>query len=81
MMDLYIMRADGSGVRQLTRTPGYDGGPFFSPDGRRLTFRRFNPDGRTADIYTIGIDGQNEKRITDFKALSWAPFYHPTGDI
>jgi Tol biopolymer transport system component len=80
MMDIYIMKADGSQVRQLTTTPGYDGGPFFSPDGQRLTFRRFNTDGRTADIYTIGVDGKDEKRLTDFKALSWAPYYHPSGD-
>lgn len=80
MMDLYIMKADGSNVRRLTTAPGYDGGPFFSPDGKRITFRRFNPDGRTADIYTIGVDGQDEKRLTDFKSLSWAPFYHPSGD-
>lgn len=30
-MDLYIMDADGSNVEQLTFSPGYDGGPFFSP--------------------------------------------------
>ncbi|MFA6545127.1 MAG: hypothetical protein WCS99_11985, partial [Limisphaerales bacterium] len=33
--DIYLMNADGSNVRRLTSTPGYDGGPFFSPDGRR----------------------------------------------
>ncbi len=80
MMDLYIMKADGTQVRQLTQAPGYDGGPFFSPDGSRITFRRFNTDGRTADIYTIGVDGKDEKRLTDFKSISWAPFYHPSGD-
>ncbi|MGE4130281.1 MAG: hypothetical protein AB7F86_01515, partial [Bdellovibrionales bacterium] len=80
MMDLYIMKADGSNVRRLTKTPGYDGGPFFSPDGKRLTFRRFSPDGHTAEVYTIGVDGTDEKRITNMKAMSWAPFYHPTGD-
>ena len=35
MMDLYLMNADGSGVRRLTDAPGYDGGPFFSFDGKR----------------------------------------------
>jgi len=78
-MDLYIMKADGSEVRQLTHTLGYDGGPFFSPDGRRLTFRRFTADGKSADIYTIGVDGQDERRLTDFDSMSWAPFYHPSG--
>jgi hypothetical protein len=32
--EIYIMKADGSGqTSPLTDTPGYDGGPFFSPDG------------------------------------------------
>ncbi len=32
------MRADGTGVRAppLEISTGYDGGPFFSPDGRRI---------------------------------------------
>ena len=29
-MEIYAMRADGSGVRRLTHRPGPDGGPFFS---------------------------------------------------
>ena len=78
--DLYIMNADGSNKRQLTSAPGYDGGPFFSPDGDRVIFRRFSEDGHSADVYTINIDGTDEKRLTDFGCLSWAPFYHPSGD-
>src|SRR5881296_673832 len=33
--EIYIMRADGSGQRRLTNTPGYDGGPVFTHDGAR----------------------------------------------
>jgi Tol biopolymer transport system component len=44
MMDIYIMKADGSDVRQLTTAKGYDGGPFFSADGKKITWRRFTPD-------------------------------------
>jgi Tol biopolymer transport system component len=36
MNDIYIMDADGKNARQLTSVPGYDGGPFFSPDGKRI---------------------------------------------
>ncbi|MCF8368646.1 MAG: M28 family peptidase [Bacteroidales bacterium] len=78
--DLFIMNADGSDKRQLTNAPGYDGGPFFSPDGERIIFRRFSEDGHAADVYTINIDGTEEKRLTDFGCLSWAPYYHPSGD-
>ncbi len=80
MMDLFIMRADGTDVRQITNALGYDGGPFFSPDGKRLTFRRFTPDGLQAEVHTINVDGTDDRQLTNIKAMSWAPFYHPSGD-
>jgi Tol biopolymer transport system component len=39
------MRLDGSGLVRLTNTPGYDGGAFFSADGRRIVFRASRPAG------------------------------------
>ncbi len=78
-MEIYIMNADGSGVKRLTKSPGYDGGPFFSADGKKLTWRRFTPDGSRAEIYTMNIDGTDQKKITELAALSWAPFFHPSG--
>jgi Tol biopolymer transport system component len=32
-MDIYVMRADGTGVRRLTRAAGRDDTPAWSPDG------------------------------------------------
>jgi Tol biopolymer transport system component len=77
--ELYIMNADGSGVKRLTHTPGYDGGPFFSPDGKRIVWRRFDESGMMADIYTMKVDGSDVRRVTDFQSMSWAPYYHPSG--
>lgn len=77
--DIYLMNADGSNVRRLTSTPGYDGGPFFSPDGQRIIWRRFNEKGDTADVYTMKLDGSDVRRLTDFGAMSWAPYFHPSG--
>ena len=37
------MNVDGSNVRRLTYTVGYDGGPFFSPDGKHIVYRAFHP--------------------------------------
>jgi Tol biopolymer transport system component len=45
-LDLYKMRLDGSGLTRLTRTPGYDGGAFFSADGRRIVYRASRPGTR-----------------------------------
>jgi Tol biopolymer transport system component len=44
-LELYKMRVDGSGLVRLTSTPGYDGGAFFSADGKRIVFRASRPEG------------------------------------
>ena len=71
--------ADGSGVRRLTTVPGYDGGPFFSPDGKRIIWRRFDERGLIADVWTMNLDGTDQRQITNFGAMSWAPYIHPSG--
>jgi Tol biopolymer transport system component len=78
--DVYLMKADGSNVRRLTTEAGYDGGPFFSPDGERILWRHFEENGATADIWTMKLDGSEKRRLTDFKSMSWAPYFHPSGD-
>lgn len=80
MMDIFIMNADGSNVRQLTDVKGYDGGPFFSADGKKITWRRFSPTGASAEVYTMNIDGTDQKQITKLGSMSWAPYFHPSGD-
>ncbi len=77
--EIYLMDADGSNVRRLTDWPGYDGGPFFSPDGQRILWRHFNEEGTIADVYTMKLDGSDRRRLTDFGAMSWAPYFHPSG--
>ncbi len=83
-IDLYLLdlHADGDSprIRRLTTTAGYDGGPFFSPDGERLVWRRFSEDGTTAEIHSMALDGTSERTLTDLGVMSWAPFYHPSGD-
>jgi Tol biopolymer transport system component len=77
--EIYIMRADGSGQKRLTNTPGYDGGPFFTHDGARIVWRRFNESGLLADVYTMRPDGTDVKQLTDFGSMSWSPYEHPSG--
>ena len=77
--EIYLMNADRSNQIRLTDAPGYDGGPFFTPDGQHIVWRHFTPDGSKADIYTMRIDGSNVRRLTDFDSMSWAPYFHPTG--
>jgi Tol biopolymer transport system component len=78
--EIFIMNADGSGQKRLTEWPGYDGGPFFTPDGKRIVFRHFDESGMLADVYTMNLDGSDRRRLTDFSAMSWAPYCHPSSE-
>jgi len=85
------MRADGGeggskdpqlrtpAAKRLTNVTGYDGGPFFSPDGKRIIWRRFDEAGLIADVWTMNLDGTDQRQITNFGAMSWAPYIHPSG--
>lgn len=42
-LDIYSMDADGGNVTRLTDTPGYEGGPFYSHDGKLICYRANHP--------------------------------------
>jgi Tol biopolymer transport system component len=51
-LDLYKVRLDGSSLTRLTSEPGYDGGAFFSADGKRIVYRASRPaPGKEMDDY------------------------------
>ncbi len=79
-MEIYLADADGSNVERLTFVDGYDGGPFFSADGRQICWRRFDRKGVVAEIYTMDIEEREERQVTRLGAMSWAPFFHPSGE-
>jgi len=54
-LDIYVMDGDGKNVRRLTHELGYDGGAFFSADGKKVCYRAAHP-------------GTPEE-IADYKAL------------
>ncbi len=79
-LDLYRVRADGTDLERLTVVPGYDGGPFFSFDGKHIVWRRFDEEGLTAEVWLANADGSEARAVTSFGAMSWAPYVHPSGD-
>ena len=42
-LELFTMDIDGKNIKQVTFQLGYDGGAFFSPDGKKLIFRSSRP--------------------------------------
>jgi Tol biopolymer transport system component len=77
--EIWIMKADGTGQKQLTDVWGYDGGPFFTHDGSRIVWRRFDEMGLIADIWTMKLDGTDQNQVTHFGSMSSAPYVHPSG--
>lgn len=75
--DIYTSALDGSDLRRLTSTPGYDAEATLSPDGRRLVFTSVR-DG-DLDIYTMNLDGSDVKRLTTDIGYDGGPFYSPDG--
>jgi TolB protein len=42
-LDLYSMKLDGTDVKRLTNTLGYDGGAYYSPDSKMIVWRANHP--------------------------------------
>jgi Tol biopolymer transport system component len=79
-LNLYVMDADGSHARQLTKTKDcYNGGPFFSPDGKRVIFRADRQKKDWLQIYVINVDGTGEQQLTDTQGVNWGPTWHSDG--
>ena len=75
--DLYLMNADGGGLRRLTDDPAYDGEPAWSPDGARLAFASSR--GGDMDIYLLELAGGAVTRVTDDPAADYSPAWSPDG--
>jgi TolB protein len=76
--EIYVMHADGSGVRRLTRHGGEDTSPAWSPDGSRLAFVRRT--GRAGlDLYTMRAAGGGVRRLTTRSSFFADPAWSPDG--
>jgi Tol biopolymer transport system component len=75
--EIYIMHADGTGQTRLTNVPGYDGGPFFSPDGKRIIYRSDRNANDLLQLYVNNPEGTAERQLTSNEFVNWGPFWHP----
>jgi TolB protein len=83
--DIYIMREDGTGIRQLTTTVSSDSQPRWSADGQQLVFVSDRDGvscpgaaGICSDIFSMKVDGSSQTNLTKTAALdeywpSWSP--------
>jgi Tol biopolymer transport system component len=77
--DLFVVQPDGTGLRQLTDTPGDDREPSWSPDGTKIVFTSTR-DGN-AEIYVTDADGSNQTRLTHDPALDYTAVWTSFGKV
>ena len=75
--DVFIANPDGSNLKQLTKTPGYDAETTITLDGKKLVFTSMR-DG-DLDIYTMNADGSNVRRLTNELGYDGGPFWSYDG--
>jgi dipeptidyl aminopeptidase/acylaminoacyl peptidase len=75
--DIYIVNADGSGLRQLTFSPGTDEHPRWSPDGMSLLFVSTRKNG--AQAWLLPLNGGEAQQITDFSYGVSSPVWTSDG--
>ena len=75
--DIVSHALDGSGLKRLTDTPGYDAEGTLSPDGKTIVFTSVR-DG-DLEIYTMATDGTNVKRLTHEPGYDGGPFFSHDG--
>jgi Tol biopolymer transport system component len=75
--DIYTARPDGSDLRRLTDSPGYDTEATISPDGSTIVFTSVR-DG-DLDIYAMNADGRNVRRLTSEAGYDGGAFFSRDG--
>lgn len=86
-VDIWIFDVNRQKHHPIITADGYDGGPFFSPDGKRLCYRsdRRGDDRLQIFVADLAFDADGapslaaEHQLTDNDAVNWAPYWHPSG--
>jgi Tol biopolymer transport system component len=76
-VEIYLMNADGSGQRRLTRNDAAEGSLAWSPGGRWIAFVSGVNDGmgppRRQEIYVMNADGSGQRLLARGHAPAWSP--------
>ena len=77
---LYVIRPDGKGMRQLTHfaVGTWIGSASFSPDGKWITFAKAGRGG-AADVFVMRTDGSGVRPVTRTTLWDSAPDWGAAG--
>jgi dipeptidyl aminopeptidase/acylaminoacyl peptidase len=92
--NIYVFDTKTGEQTPLVVAPGYDGGPFFSPDGKSICYRSDRKGNDLLQIYVSDLkftktsDGamkpsgvEREYELTANEHVNWAPYFHPSGNF
>jgi Tol biopolymer transport system component len=75
--DIFTANPDGSNLKQLTTTPGYDAEAVVSNNGKRIVFTSLR--NGDLDIYIMDADGKHVKQLTHELGYDGGPAFSPDG--
>ncbi|MFV0388192.1 MAG: TolB family protein [Pyrinomonadaceae bacterium] len=75
--DIFRADPDGSNIKRLTHSPGYDAEATISPDGKTIVFTSVR--NGDLDIYVMDRNGKHVKQLTDALGYDGGPFFSPDG--
>lgn len=80
-LEIYLMRADGTGVTQVTRAGAASFAPFMHPNGHLIVFSSNLHDatGRSFALYTVNVDGSELTRVTWGESFASFPMFSRDG--
>ncbi len=73
--DIFTADPDGSNLKQLTRTPGYDAEATVSEDGKKIVFTSLR--NGDLDIYSMNANGKHVQQLTHELGYDGGPFFSP----
>ena len=80
-LEIWVMKADGSGKHQVTHNGASNFAPFWHPDGKRIIFasNMAQPDSMEFDLYLVKEDGSGLERVTNHPAFDGFPMFTSDG--
>lgn len=75
---IYVMNADGSGLKNLTNNLDYSSEPNWSRGGQHIVFSAFQG-GSTPQIYIMNADGTDQRQLTNDITGDYSPAWSPDG--
>ncbi len=69
--EVFVANADGSGARNLTNHPAFDGWPSWSPDGTRIAFASNR--NSSYQIFIMSADGADVRLLANTEGRATAP--------